>query len=63
MQDGLGASKNKAHVGFAVVCVSSPTLGVVATGPLSRIFIGDDQRKVIPFCLVVAFLATACAAP
>jgi hypothetical protein len=51
------------HTGFAVVCISSPTLGAVLSGPLSKKFIGTDSRKVVPFLLVITFLATASASP
>jgi MFS family permease len=51
------------HIGFAVVCISSPTLGAVLSGPLSKKFIGAQDRNVVPFLLVVTFLATASASP
>jgi len=63
MVDGLGIDKNKVHTGFAVVCISSPTLGAVMSGPLSKKFIGTNPRNVVPFLLVVTFLATASASP
>jgi len=63
MVDGLGINKNQVHTGFAVVCISSPTLGAVLSGPLSKKFIGTNDRNVVPFLLVVTFLATASASP
>jgi hypothetical protein len=63
MVDGLGISKSKVHIGFAVVCVTSPTGGAVLSGFLSNKFIGTNDRKVVPFLLVVTALATASASP
>ena len=63
MVDGLGISKNKVHIGFAVVCITSPTGGAVLSGFLSNKFIGTNDRKVVPFLLVITFLATASASP
>ena len=54
---------NAVKVGFICVCVTSPTLGAFLSDVFSKKFIGDDERRVVPFLLVVTMLATSCALP
>ena len=61
--DGLHISGTKVKIGFAVVCVSSPTCGALMSNYLIKRCIGDNKRKTIPFLIVVALLAGACAVP
>ena len=61
--DGVHIASSKVKIGFAIVCVTSPTSGAVMSDYLSKAFIGDDYRKVVPFLLIITFFATACAVP
>jgi len=63
MEKVLKIEKNHVFVAFVVVCVSSPTMGVLAGGIITGMVGGYESKRSIYLCVIGAGLASSCAIP
>lgn len=54
--DVIHVSEFKTNVMFALICLTSPTLGAVTSGYLSHWLGGYEHPNAIPFCIFLGVL-------
>jgi hypothetical protein len=61
--DNIGATQSAAQTGFAIICVTAPTSGAVASGPATKAVGGYESNNALRLGLLLAVLSGAIAFP
>jgi MFS transporter, Spinster family, sphingosine-1-phosphate transporter len=61
--NNIGVSQSKAQIGFAIICITSPTAGAASSGPLSAYVGGYEHKNALRLGLFLAILSGVIALP
>jgi hypothetical protein len=61
--NNIGVSEQQAQIGFAIICITSPTAGAASSGPITAYFGGYEHKNGLRLALFFAILSGVISIP